>query len=981
MPKRITISRRRLLTAGGAIATPLRAQRVSRTVIVISPQASAYEVLAGREIQRYVYLRTGALLPIQKTASPPAGDVILISTSGEGLLPEQFRLKTVGRELRVIGGDGLGALYGAYRLAELLGIRFYLHGDVVPDRQTGWKLPSLDETGRPLFPVRGVNPWGSHPFGFDQWGADDYKAIFGQLAKMRMNFLGIHCYPEGLPYAEPTVWTGLPGDFDRQGNVTFSFPANYYNTLWKGHWGPIPPKKTGEYSFGGALLFERDDWGPDVMLGHNPTPATVEGANEVFNRTGRQFRSAFAFARRLGVKTCVGTETPLILPKSLKARLADRGKSPSDPAVIRELYEGIFGRIMAIHPLDYYWLWTPEGWTWRGNTKEQLEATIEDIRLALEAATKLKAPFRIATSGWVLGPQNNRAALDEYLPKTVAVSALSRSIGNEPLDPGFAKVRGRDKWAIPWLEGDGQNGLAAVQLWVGRTRRDAAEALKGGCTGLLGLHWRTDALAPQASALAQACWDQQWDRADSREAAAVEPEGAVGGGLVLASPPRTIASAADPVPYLTSRYGMDGYRYRAPVGAACRVILSFCETRYDNAGERVFDVKIQGKIVVENLDIVSRVGKFAALDLRFDGVTAPDGWIRIDFVNRVSAACISGIQINTDGFSRKINCGGPDHIDWAADQSGRGWDRAAPTSDFFKDFAAAWFGPEAAPAIARLFEKIDGKVPQSVQGGCPSGMLSPDPTPWEQVAPRFAFVDEFAALQPRVQGAGNLDRLDYWLNTFRYHRSLAAVRCAYARFERVMGEVEAESEPAKRKALAAASGVPAYRELLGFFGETYNLLLATVNTPGAMAMVVNLENHQHFWPRVIGATGARLEAALGTPLPGACAAPKQFTGKPRLIVPTLRGSVESGEELRVRMIVLAAGSPREVALFWRPLGRGEFRRLAASHVGRGVHEARLTVQGSDGAGVEWYAKAVTANGESIVYPATAPELNQTVVVV
>ena len=33
----------------------------------------------------------------------------------------------------IIGGDDIGTLYGAYRYAEHLGVRFYLHGDVVPD--------------------------------------------------------------------------------------------------------------------------------------------------------------------------------------------------------------------------------------------------------------------------------------------------------------------------------------------------------------------------------------------------------------------------------------------------------------------------------------------------------------------------------------------------------------------------------------------------------------------------------------------------------------------------------------------------------------------------------------------------------------------------------------------------------------------------------------------------------------------------------
>jgi len=74
-------------------------------------------------------------------------------------------------------------------------------------------------SGRPLFELRGLNPWGSHPFGFDLWNTDDYKAHIGQMAKMRMNFIGMHCYPEGHPYAEPTVWEGIAGDFDARGRV------------------------------------------------------------------------------------------------------------------------------------------------------------------------------------------------------------------------------------------------------------------------------------------------------------------------------------------------------------------------------------------------------------------------------------------------------------------------------------------------------------------------------------------------------------------------------------------------------------------------------------------------------------------------------------------------------------------------------------------------------------------------------------------
>jgi hypothetical protein len=44
-------------------------------------------------------------------------------------------------------------------------------------------------------------------------------------------------------------------------------------------------KRTSEYRFGGALLFDRDDFSPEVMCGHCPVPSTPASCNDVFNRT------------------------------------------------------------------------------------------------------------------------------------------------------------------------------------------------------------------------------------------------------------------------------------------------------------------------------------------------------------------------------------------------------------------------------------------------------------------------------------------------------------------------------------------------------------------------------------------------------------------------------------------------------------------------------------------------------------------------
>ncbi|MEI7948445.1 MAG: alpha-glucuronidase family glycosyl hydrolase, partial [bacterium] len=476
--------------------------RADSVGISTSKDASDLERLAAQEVSRYVYLRTGALpgktgqhgtIVIAQNNSPAITDEA-VRTASRDLQAQQYVLKTTNSGNKkmwwIVGGDGTGTLYGAYRFAEKLGVRFYLHGDVIPDERLA-AIPDMEETGKPLFALRGVNPWGSHPFGFDAWSTDDYKAIFTQLAKIRMNFLGIHCYPEGHPYAEPTVWVGTTNDFDAKGQVTFSYPARYYSTVSKPGWGGFFAKKTSDYSFGGALLFADDAWAPEVMRGYCPSPETPAACNEVFNRMAAQFQDAFRFARELGVKTCVGTESPMIMPKALRKRLAQQGKNPDDPTVVCEIYEGMFRRIAASHPLDYFWIWTPEGWTWGGNKPEQYTNTVRDVNLAIDALKASGAPFKLATCGWVLGPQHDRAAFDNDLPKDISMSAISRNTGAIPVDPAFGKLSGRDKWAIPWLESDNREGLAGIQLFVGRMRRDAADALAYGCTGLMGLQWRT----------------------------------------------------------------------------------------------------------------------------------------------------------------------------------------------------------------------------------------------------------------------------------------------------------------------------------------------------------------------------------------------------------------------------------------------------------------------------------------------------------
>ena len=287
----------------------------AKDVVIVTPRETSWaENLAAREVRRYLYLRTGQLFPTvsETDRSYPSGDLIVVSRKDRDLLanipetaaavrtlePEGYLLKTLHRNttakyptrwrnrdlLLVVGGDDAGTLYGAYRLAEILGARFYLHDDVLPDQQVTWQLPALDERSKPLFAIRGIQPFHDFPEGPDWWNRDDYLAILSQLPKLRMNFFGLHTYPEERPNAEPTVWIGPESEIGAEGRVKSSYSSSYQNSL-RGNWG-YQAKKTGEYVFGASELFERDDFGGDVMGGHLPAPATPEACNDIFNRTG-----------------------------------------------------------------------------------------------------------------------------------------------------------------------------------------------------------------------------------------------------------------------------------------------------------------------------------------------------------------------------------------------------------------------------------------------------------------------------------------------------------------------------------------------------------------------------------------------------------------------------------------------------------------------------------------------------------------------
>ncbi len=962
--------------------------------IVIDQSASWHELAAAKELRRYIYLRTGGLPVMEKLGSISSirrpsvivalkGATILGGLSDQdalqkiaGLGAQDYLLKTVPflstKLILVVGGSGPAVLYGAYQLAEKLGVRFYLDGDVVPDGRMAKVDLDLDDVGRPLFPTRGIQPFHDFPEGPDWWTLENYKAVIAQLPKLRMNFLGLHTYPDNpskekgaTPNAEPTVWIGQEGEYGQDGTVGASYPASYQNTA-RGNWG-YESRKTGDFHFGASLLFETDDYGNDVMAGLCPEPRTARDSNEVFNRSAAVFRNAFGLARKLGVKTCVGAETALTVPADLQRRLQAAKRKPQDPAVVKDLYKAIFGRIARAYPIDYYWFWTSEVWTWSDASADDIKAVTSDLDLAVQAWNEVAPPFSLATCGWVLGPPSNRTLFDQVLPKDVAMSCINREVGKAPVDPGFARVSGRSKWAIPWMEDD--PSLTSPQLWVGRMRRDAADALRYGCDGLLGIHWRTRILSANVSALARAAWDQGWNTLPRNVADDVGP---ITGQFVAFKDQKIAAAApADEAVYQDVRDRVFAYYVPVPNGRYA-VTLKFVEGQVAQKKGRVFDVLIQGRKAIDGLDIFDRVGKFRALDFTFRNIEVLNGRLAIDFADRIGYPAIAGIAIEGPESSRKINCGGPAVGDYDAD-----WpetDRYMATLDFYRDWAANQFGSGAAGEIAAVFARIDGRHPVPVNWIGGPGNVVADPRPWDEVRKGYGFVDELKALQAKIEGKGNRDRFGYWLANLEYMREVAHFDCLLGQYNQAMKDVRAEKNPQAKADLARSTALPVRVQMAASLRIVFDNLLASVSTTGELGTIANWE--QHLLPGAWERPGAELLKILGPEAKNEAFLSKVYLGEPRIIVPALRGSLDEGEPLRLKVIVMTKGQPASAEIYWRGIGKGKFAAVPLEKLARNVYTVTVPNANAD---IEYYIKVVADDRETY-FPATAPELNQTVIV-
>ena len=257
-----------------------------------------------------------------------------------------------GRPALVIGGGSPAAtLWAVYELVERWGVRYLLHGDVLPPDPVPLSLPAADVVLEPNLRVRQWRTVNDFACGPESWGLAEHHRVIDQLAKLRFNRIFVNIWPY-QPFLDLKV-----KDIRRTSAC-----------LWYDFHYPITDDMPGRQLFGQESEF----WNPDLPRGASYQELSAAGE--------RLIKGIFAHAKRRGMQCAMDaivTEFPPefapLLPDAEKVQqLGAMSVVPGpqtgvdDPAV-SELAIAVLQTTLNTYPdVDYLLLGMPEFRQWVG---------------------------------------------------------------------------------------------------------------------------------------------------------------------------------------------------------------------------------------------------------------------------------------------------------------------------------------------------------------------------------------------------------------------------------------------------------------------------------------------------------------------------------------------------------------------------------------------------------------------------------------
>jgi hypothetical protein len=407
---------------------------------------------------------------------------------------EEYEISSSGKSATLCAANEQALLYAVFDFLERQGLVFGIDGTTVPiDLPAPLRLPLEGQRwgGSPRFAVRGLLPWPDFLNCISVYNEEDFRAYFAAMLRMRFNMFGMHVYTQNDP--GPMAESYLSFEFAGSGHRAALEDTTMHS------WGYLP-QRTSTYSMGAAQFFDSETFGAD---------ATRLAADnwDIAARTTAMMRSAFNFAGELGIRTGIGFEpyqNPAEINRALPPEALKHPNGFIESNTARDLLESRLADLLERYPMvDYVWLWQDENANWESRDK-RIPLSVTPFVQAHNFLKRNAPNKQLVVAGWG-GVTRHFQSLHERLPEDIVFSALSDSLGWDPVNEAFGKLGSRQRWPIPWLEDD--PSMWFPQFRASRFQMDLNRAQNFGCQGVLGIHWRHRVVDPTATYLARAGWD------------------------------------------------------------------------------------------------------------------------------------------------------------------------------------------------------------------------------------------------------------------------------------------------------------------------------------------------------------------------------------------------------------------------------------------------------------------------------------------
>jgi hypothetical protein len=426
--------------------------------------------------------------------------------------PESYSISLRPEALVFSAAGEQALLYAVFDFLERQGVFFGIDGESYPfDPARQLALPRADHPweATPRFATRGLLPWPDFLNCISAYNEEDFRAYFEAMLRMRFNTFGMHVYTGANQWAE----SYLSFEFAGAGHLA------YLDTTATNRWGYLPAK-TSRFTMGAADFYDGEVFGSDATrLGRNPW--------ETAELTRAMLQKAFAYAKKLGIRTGIGFE-PYQVPDEILRALPPEARPSGEPdrpqagprfdiesVTARDLLETRLGQLLEAYPeVEYVWLWEDEQMNW-DSRKANEPLAVTPFLQARDFLRRHAPDKKLVVSGWG-GVSRHFESFHKRLPADIVFACLSDSLGWDPVSEAFGRLEGRERWPIPWLEDDPSMWLP--QFHVHRFQRDMDLAQDYGCQGLIGIHWRHRIVDPTAGYQARFSWDRGLKPADYYQA-------------------------------------------------------------------------------------------------------------------------------------------------------------------------------------------------------------------------------------------------------------------------------------------------------------------------------------------------------------------------------------------------------------------------------------------------------------------------------